>query len=406
VKDASLNAFENQDVQFEALVEKLDLRRDPSRNPLFDVCFVVQNFEPSKVDIERVDELHFSPYEFENKISQFDLSINAVETGDDISFYLEYCTSLFKSDTIQRIARHFVTIIKGIAAEPNIRLWEIDMKTGEEKQQILFEFNDTDALYPLDKTIHQLFVEQVERIPDNIALVAQSAGRKAQSENEKRSALCAMRCAISYKELNQKANQLAYYLEGEKHIRSQDRVGLMMDRSLEGIVAIIGILKAGGAYVPLDPSLPEERIKNMIDDAGIRMVISLERNIVKLNCLQWECPTFDTFLCLDSRDIYCEEGVDTGVLESQAKLWEYVGKTAADDITCGGWISSYTGAPLSRQEMDEYSDNVLKKLTPLLHKQTRVLEIGCASGLTMYRIAPNVGFYYGTDLSRTMISIL
>ena len=85
------------------------------------------------------------------------------------------------------------------------------------------------------------------------------------------------------------------------------------------------------------------------------------------------------------------------------KLWDYVGETAVDDITGGGWISSYTGEPFSREEMNEYGDNILEKLSPLLHEKMRVLEIGCASGISMYRIAPKVAFYYGTDLSGVII---
>ncbi|MDQ1354372.1 MAG: hypothetical protein QG657_4681, partial [Acidobacteriota bacterium] len=283
------------------------------------------------------------------------------------------------------------------------------------------EFNDTDADYPADKTLHELFAEQASKTPDHIALVGAdlrvcpdaSGGKGAFLKNlligpPRRGALDPQKTFynLSYRQLNEQSNRVAHYLHNEKNIRAGAPVGLIMDRSVDGVIAILGILKAGGAYVPIDPSLPRERMKNMINDPGINVVISQEKYNRLLNFLQWECNSFDSFLCIDSRNIDFEENEEKDAereLEEQAKLWEYVGESASDDITGGGWVSSYTGAPLSRLEMDEYGNNILEKLKPLLHKQMRVLEIGCASGISMFRIAPLVGFYYGTDLSRIII---
>jgi fengycin family lipopeptide synthetase D len=177
-----------------------------------------------------------------------------------------------------------------------------------------------------------------------------------------------------------------------------------MDPTIDLVAAIMGVLKAGGAYVPLVPDLPAERIEKIIKDAGVEVVISQKACSELLNRLQWECETFHTFLCMDTDDIYREEEEEKEKHRSMnEELWEYVVAKATDDITAGGWISSYTGEPLTRQEMDEYADNALEKIKPYIHKNMRVLEIGCASGITMYRIAPQVGFYYGTDLSKTVI---
>jgi amino acid adenylation domain-containing protein len=399
VKENSLKAFENQDVQFEELVDKLDVERDPSRNPLFDVCFAMQNVEQPQAaleEMERVEGVVFSPYEFERKISQFDLIIDAFEIADEIHFKLEYCTSLFKSETVRGFARQFVNIIREIGLEPGTRLADIDLMTEEEKRQVLVEFNDTQREYPKDKTIHQLFEEQAKQTPDRIALVG-AAPRGFPDPGQYQ---------LTYRELNEKSNRLAHYLHDERNIRAGAPVGLMMDRSVDGVIAILGILKAGGAYVPMEPSLPRERLRHMINDTGITVVVSQGKYSRLLNVLQWECPSFAAFLCIDSRDIYREEDEERSAekeLEQQVKLWEFVGETASDDITGGGWISSYTGVPLSRQEMDEYGNNILEKLAPLFHKQMRVMEIGCASGISMFRIAPRVGFYYGIDLSRTII---
>lgn len=388
VKENCLQAFENQDVQFEELVDGLDLERDPSRNPLFDVCFAMQNFDRGEIgleEMERSEGVVFSPYTFESKVSQFDMTIDAFERGEEIHFSLEYCTRLFKGETIRRLARHYVNIIRRIAAEPGIRTADIDLMTEEEKKQVLYEFNQTGTGFPRDKTLHELFQEQAGKTPDNIAVTG--AGN----------------AAVTYRELDQRSNRLAHYLNRGRRVRTGDRIGLMMEKSVEGTTAVIGILKAGGAYVPMEPVLPGGRIKGMIDDAGISAIISQKKYIPVLDRMQWECPSFNAFLCLDSADIDSGTIVDREELEHQAKLWEFVGESASDEITGGGWVSSFTGAPLSAREMEEYGDNILEKLKPLLDKQSRVLEIGCASGLSMYRIAPGVGAYYGTDLSRVII---
>jgi fengycin family lipopeptide synthetase D len=222
----------------------------------------------------------------------------------------------------------------------------------------------------------------VEKTPDRIALVG--------------------RGALTYRQLNTDANRTADYLSHEKGINPGDTVGILMSQSLYRPIAILGALEAGAGYVPMDPSLPHDRLKCMIKDACTGTIISEKQYIKDLNRLQWECRDFHSYLCMDSYDVHGEEEAERNELMNE-DLWLHVGETAVDDITGGGWVSSYTGEPLSRKEMDEYGDNVLKKLEPLLHKEMRVLEIGAASGITMFRLAPKVGLYYGTDLSQVII---
>ena len=380
VRDTCLEAFENQDLQFEELVERLNPERDPSRNPIFDALFVVQNFEQPRVELSRAT---FTPYEYEHNTSKFDLTLFAWEGEDEIYFDIEYYTRLFKHETIERMARHFVNILRQAARHPGTLISNIDLLTEEEKHRLLYRFNDTVTDYPKERTIRQLFEEQVDLVGDKIAVVFEDQ-------------------SVTYRQLDEQANQLAAYLYAAQQIRPDDRVGIMMGRGLDRIAAVLAVLKAGGAYVPIDPSFPEERIKDMIDDARIGVVISRALYIKTLNRLQWECDSFAAFLCMDTENVYAEEEVEKSELMGK-KLWEYVGETATDEVTGGGWLSSYTGEPIPRAEMDEYGDNILQKLSPLLHREMRVLEIGCASGITMYRIAPRVGFYYGTDLSAVII---
>ncbi|MBU3093333.1 amino acid adenylation domain-containing protein [Clostridium sp. CF011] len=251
VKKNALNAYENQDYQFDELVKKLDIRKDLSRNALFDAMFVLQNTDVYGIDI---DSLKFKPYSFEYKMSKFDITLSAIEAKGEISFNIEYCTKLFKRETIERVIQHFINILKEVSENPEIKISEIEMISEEEKIKILVDFNNTKAEYQKDKTIYELFEEQVEKTPDNIAVVF---------EDEK----------LTYRELNEKANCLARILR-EKGVKPDSVVGIMIESSPEMIVGILAILKAGGAYLPIEPSYPQERIKYILENSKSSILIT------------------------------------------------------------------------------------------------------------------------------------
>jgi amino acid adenylation domain-containing protein len=381
VKENCLRAYENQDLQFEELVERLNPERDSSRNPLFDVSLVLQNYENHHV---RVEDITFTPLEFENVTSKYDLTFFCIEMGTGLYFNVEYYSRIFERESIQRFVGQFRYILHQVENDPYRCAGDIRLLPEHEKERILREFNDTRTPYPFHLGIHELFAEQVTRGPGRIALVGADGGH------------------LTYRALDENANQLANYLLHGHGLRPETPVGVLLDRGIDAAAALAGILKAGGGYVPLDPDWPEKRLKTVVHDARIPILISGKRYIRILNRLQWECPSLHTFLCLDTVDVYGEEETEKSSFMDK-KLWDYVAGTAVDDITAGGWLSSYTGRPFSRQEMDEYGDNILAKLMPLLHPAVRVLEIGCASGISMYRIAPRVGYYLGTDLSAVTI---
>jgi fengycin family lipopeptide synthetase D len=378
-------------------VDQLDIARDTSRNPLFDISMVVQNFRqvsqnarlPFAIENRQIPE-------YRNTTSKFDMTFFIIEQDEEIYFKIEYYTAIFKQETIQRLVEHFKNIIKTVILDPFIKLEDIDIISDREKQQLLDEFNATSREYPRDKTLHRLVEEQVEKNPDRVGIVG---GRQWAVGNKKNNAGLIQ---LTYKNLNEKANQLARYLVEAKNIQPGEPVGILMSEPLFQVECIMGILKAGGAYVPISPSLPQERIRYMISDTCTGTILSEKKYIKTLNRLLWECACLHSYLCPDSSDIDNEEEAEKSQLMEE-ELWHHVGETAEDDITGGGWTSSFTGLPMSRREMDEYGDNILKKLEPLLHKNMRVLEIGCASGISMYRIAPKVGLYYGTDLSAVII---
>ncbi|MCK4259026.1 MAG: non-ribosomal peptide synthase/polyketide synthase [Halanaerobiales bacterium] len=250
VKENLLQVYENQDYQFEMLVEKLDLERNLNRNPLFDVMLVLQNTEDIALEMEG---LRFIPYRFENKIAKFDLTFYAFELEDEIQLAIEYATSLFKRDTIERMLGHFVNIVEEIVENPEVKLSKIGMISSEERIQLLDTFNDTFVDYPKEKKIYQLFEEAVERVPDHIALVFGDQ-------------------QLTYRELNQKSNQLARVLR-DRGVKTNQIVGILVERSIEMMIGIYGILKSGGAYLPLDQEYPEERIEFMLEDSGVDLLL-------------------------------------------------------------------------------------------------------------------------------------
>ena len=251
VKENALKAYENQDYPFEELVEQLKLKRDISRNPIFDVMIALQNTNNEGIS---GTGLTFAPYETGHRTAKFDLTLYVVESNEAIYLSMEYCRHLFRKETVERMVRHYQNIITEVTRAPELKLGEIEMLSGTELQQLLYEFNKTSAEYPRDKTIPQLFEEQVERTPANLAVVAEGV-------------------ALTYRELNQRANQLARLLR-QAGVRPNHIVGIMVDRSPEMVIGIMGILKAGGAYLPLDPNYPAARIQYMLTNSGTEIILT------------------------------------------------------------------------------------------------------------------------------------
>ncbi|WIM38150.1 amino acid adenylation domain-containing protein [Paenibacillus sp. PK4536] len=242
-KQQTLTAYEHQDIPFEEVVERLNLRRDVSRNPLFDVMFVLQNTGMKQIEVE---DLTFRPVDFEMGIAKFDVTLNVEEFTDKLIVSLEYATKLFRIETAQQMLNHYMAILIAIASNPETSIADIPLLQKEEQDQ-LFLFNHTAAPYAEQDTLYQLWEKQVHKTPDHIALI------------------CGDR-QITYTELNARANTLAMKLRNQG-VEPDAIVGLMVERSLEMVVGILGILKAGGAYLPIDPSHPEERIQFVLEDS-------------------------------------------------------------------------------------------------------------------------------------------
>ncbi|WP_272419266.1 amino acid adenylation domain-containing protein [Polyangium jinanense] len=251
VKETTLDAYAHQDIPFEKLVEELAPARDLSRQPLFQVMFVLQNTPTSTL---AAGDFEVAPVELEGaEAAQFDLTLNLTERGDTLEGALVYAKDLFDEDTIARMAERLQLLLQSAVRSPEARVADLPLVTESETRQFA-QWNDTGARYPDDACIHELFEAQVDRTPDVLALLFEGQH-------------------VTYAELDRRANRFAHVLRA-RGVGPEARVALCLPRSVDQIAALLGILKAGGAYVPLDPAYPRERLEYMLRDSGARLLIA------------------------------------------------------------------------------------------------------------------------------------
>lgn len=274
-RNVVLEAYANQDVPFEQVVDALEIERSLSYNPLFQVMFALQNAPLNALELPDLKAQYLA---VENQRIKFDLSLilEEIETeqGSYLEGFWEYDSDLFTVERITRMVGHFQTLLKGIVANPQQTVRELPLLTESEKQQLLEDWNQTQQDYPQNLCIHQLFEAWVEQTPDAIALIFKGE-------------------QLTYRELNSKANQLANYLQ-TLGVKPETLVGICIEPSLEMIVGILGILKAAGAYVPIDPTYPSERIAYMLDDSQLAVLLTQEKLVTSLPQHQAQV------ICLDS----------------------------------------------------------------------------------------------------------
>ncbi len=262
----SINAYEHHVYPFDELVDDLKLHRGVSRSALFDVMVVLQNNAMSEHMIaeQTVGNAKLSAYPVvRSVVSKFDLTFNFAEVKKELHMAIEYNTDIYKKETVERLAGHFAQMMESVTVHPEQLIKEIDYVTAPEKHELLSDFNNTEAVYPKDKTLVDLFEGQVKKTPDNVALVFNGN-------------------ALTYSELNERANSLACYLRECYSIKPEDTICIKLDRSEWMIVAILGVLKSGGAYVPVDPEYPKDRIEYILEDSACKVIID-EKELQKFN---------------------------------------------------------------------------------------------------------------------------
>ncbi len=266
VRDSALEAYAHQDFPFEKLVDALQPERDMGRTPLFQVMFILQTAQQTAQQTAPVTAINLpgltlQPLEIETGISTFDLTLALAEDQNGLSGGFEYNSDLFDEATIQRMASHLETMLRGILADPDQRVSSLPLMPSGEHRQVLELSRGPRMAYPTQLCLHQLFEAQAARTPQHVAVVMPGANTAVAQE-------------ITYCELNTRANRLAYILQGLEVKPASAPVGLFVERSFDMLTGMLGILKAGGAYLPLDPAYPAERLEFILRDAAIELVLT------------------------------------------------------------------------------------------------------------------------------------
>lgn len=251
-KNMLLDAYAHQQVPFELVVERLQPERSESHSALFQVMLILQNNDEGNLELPG---LTLSPVELNVGTAKYDLTLDVAESAAGLCLSWEYNIELFEHSTIVRMAAHFDLLLKALLARPEKSVFMAEMLNAQERRQLLVDRNDTTRDFPKDRCIHELFEARVETNPNSIAIVFEDQ-------------------ALTYGELNKRANQLAHCLINEKRVTPDTLVGIFVERSLNMVIGILAILKAGGAYVPFDPEYPEARLAYMLKDAKPNTVLT------------------------------------------------------------------------------------------------------------------------------------
>ncbi len=260
VRETALDGFSHQDLPLEKLVEELSPERSLSHTPLFQVMFTCRSETRGDIETEITEQTSYGlvpgvemhPLGQEAATAKYDLTLMA-GAADQLFVAFNYDSGLFELHTIQRMIRHYESLLAAAAADLNVGIWDMPMLTPSETQQLLVEWNQTEADYD-QRPIHELFEVQTEKSPDSIAVQCDEY-------------------LFTYAELNRRANRLARRLT-KLGVGPEVRVGLCVERGPEMAAGMLGILKTGGAYVPLDPTYPRERLKFIVEDASIAALVT------------------------------------------------------------------------------------------------------------------------------------
>ena len=254
VREVTLAAYAHQDLPFEKLVEEQQPERDLGHNPLFQVMFVFQNLPAMSSQTAATAGASSAAAPVGNATAKFDLTFFAIETERGLAGAVEYNTDLFEATTIQRLTGHFQNLLAATVADPDQPLSELSLLSEAERRQILFDWNATEAEYPRDICLHELFARQAAKTPNTLAVTGDTR-------------------QLTYAELERRSNYLATLLV-KAGVGPEVPVAVLMNRSIEAVVAMLAILKAGGFYVPLEATHPKERLAGILADCKAQVVVT------------------------------------------------------------------------------------------------------------------------------------
>jgi amino acid adenylation domain-containing protein/non-ribosomal peptide synthase protein (TIGR01720 family) len=307
VRRLALDAYAHQELPLEKLVDDLQPQRDFGQTPLFQVMFLLQ--DPPLPEME-IDGLRLIPIAAGQQSAKFDLTLEIAQDEAKLLLEMHYRPELFKAATVQRMLGHYETLLHAIAVNVKQRIGDLPLLRDDEKFQLLLEWNHPQA-GPSGKCIHELFESQVNSTPN---VVAVECGQYR----------------LSYAELNERSNQLAWHLR-KRGVGPDTRVGFCIERGPDMVVALLAILKAGGAYVPMDPAFPVDRLAFMLEDSGAKLVVTQQQLLPRLP-VNWLA---DQVFCMDS---------DWRSIEQQSRE-NLPSLTSVEDLAYVIYTSGSTGQP-------------------------------------------------------------
>ncbi|MCV9934720.1 amino acid adenylation domain-containing protein, partial [Flavobacterium sp. LS1R47] len=336
VHQEQINTQLHQDLPFEKLIDELGVERDMSRHPVFQIMFMVRSFNNQNKKTEQQKE-YFKPYEIESdsQTEKLDLSITIDDSQDELRGLVSYATSLFCKTTITKFIKNYIFLLEKLVEKPTSSYSDISIIDSADYKEIVHNWNATEKEYPKEKTIQELFEEQVAKTPNKTALVF---------ENK----------SLSYNELNEKSNQLAHYIR----VQYEERVGktfvpntliaLCLDRSLEMIIGMLAVLKAGGAYVPIDSNYPQDRIDYILEDTKVEFILIRKNNNNSIQLPQ------DRIICIDLKE----------ELYSNANNNNFNEYSKSDDLAYVIYTSGTTGKPkgveLTHSNLNNLTFNIIE----------------------------------------------
>ncbi|WP_185245459.1 non-ribosomal peptide synthetase [Chryseobacterium bernardetii] len=375
VKESTLEAYEHQMYPFDQLVNDLNNRRDTSRSPVFDIILTLHNFD-EKGELNHSE--NENPYDIKDKgfsFSKFDMEIAFREVDDQLLFAVNYITDLYEEEMICNLMIHFKQLLNGMLSSPETPLDKIDYLTEAEKRQLLFEFNQTEADYPKENTIIDLFKEQVQKRPDQTALIFKDK-------------------KISYSELDHISTQLSEYLIKEYRIGPDDLIGVKLERNEWLIITLLGILKAGSAYVPIDPMYPLERIEYIEGNCNCKVSINqsiLMDFIERQSSYSSEAQCFSAHVHHLAYVIYTSgsTGKPKGVMCTHSNVVSLIKPGTFMNITDREIIFA-TGSPSFDISTFEYYGALLNGATLLMAEQSALHDLNTIMQLLEEHLVTNI----------------
>lgn len=390
VSNTFMQAYDHIDAPFDYLVSQLNLPRDTSETPIFSINVCYHNTENKFEHVSPPEGLHTERRLLHNDTSKLDMQFDFLQERSGMRFTLEYYSDVFSDVYAKNIANSFCRLLESVSKPSTNMLQELATVISSDS--------------PIDLTYSSKSI----LCGETVNLENQTLSKKlftSFNKNEDDVACFENEIRYKYGSLLTHAKQLTVLIRKHCDIPQRSRVGLLIDNSYYAILAMISCMISGLTYVPLDKNNGKNKNQQVCTEAECKIILFGRSHLSIANHLQWACHAVKTIVCLDADNFAgLDENLDSPLMEKE--LWNSVADEAKNDIEGGGWKSSYTGEYMTENEMNEYAENVRMKLQDYLFKDARVLEIGCASGITTKKVRPLVGFYLATDISQIMVNKL